>query len=336
MFEVVPWPTPTSATTDATPMMTPSIVSAARSRLVRRRESASRSSSKSAHATTRPSRRWIWRVGRGGDLGVVGDEDDRPAGVVELVEQRHDLGAGMAVEVAGRLVGQDQRGFGDDRPGDGDALLLAAGQLGRLVVEAVAEPEPLERRAGRAPARFDRETRPGRGAASRRCRAPSSAAAGCTTGRRTRWSGCGRAARLVVVEVGDRRAGEAVLPGRRAVQAAEDVHHRGLARAGRPDDREELPGMHLEADVGEGRHLHVPHLVGPADAVERDDRLGHRSVPVSNTDRRCRRAGRRSRPAPDRRRGWPRPPNPPVALSFPVCAVGGRRSPPPGPRPGRS
>ena len=99
--------------------------------------------------TIRPSRRWIWRLGRGGDLGVVGDEDDRPARGVELVEERHDLGAGVAVEVAGRLVGEDERRLGDERPGDGDALLLAAGQLGRLVVEAVAQAEPLER--GRRP-----------------------------------------------------------------------------------------------------------------------------------------------------------------------------------------
>ena len=33
MLDVVPWPTPTSATTEATPMITPSIVRAARSRL---------------------------------------------------------------------------------------------------------------------------------------------------------------------------------------------------------------------------------------------------------------------------------------------------------------
>src|SRR3954451_2319521 len=38
MLDVVPWPTPTRATTDATPMTTPSIVRAARRRLVRRRE----------------------------------------------------------------------------------------------------------------------------------------------------------------------------------------------------------------------------------------------------------------------------------------------------------
>ena len=35
-----------------------------------------------------------------------------------------------------------------------------------------------------------------------------------------------------------------------------------------------------EADVVEGGHLDVAHLVGPADPIEIDDRLGHRSVPV--------------------------------------------------------
>ena len=185
MFDVVPWPTPTRATTEATPMMTPSIVRAARSRLVRRRDSARRSSSRMLMPTTRPSRRWIWRLADRGDLGVVGDEHDRPAGGVELVEQGHDVGAGVAVEVAGRLVGEDERGLGDERPGDRDALLLAAGQLGRLVVEAIAHARAARARPSRAP-RGRGATRPGRGAASRRCRARSCAAAGCTTGRRTR------------------------------------------------------------------------------------------------------------------------------------------------------
>ena len=104
--------------------------------------------------TTRPSRRWIWRPAASATSAVVGDQDDRAARRVELVEEGHDLGARMAVEVAGRLVGEDQRGFGDERAGDGDALLLAAGQLGRLVVEPVAQPEALERR--RRPARSAR------------------------------------------------------------------------------------------------------------------------------------------------------------------------------------
>ena len=43
-----------------------------------------------------------------GDLGVVGDEDDGPARGVELAEQREDLGAGVAVEVARGLVREDR------------------------------------------------------------------------------------------------------------------------------------------------------------------------------------------------------------------------------------
>ena len=43
------------------------------------------------------------------------------------------------VEVAGRLVGQDDVGVVDQRPGDGHALLLAAGELRGPVVEPVAQ-----------------------------------------------------------------------------------------------------------------------------------------------------------------------------------------------------
>ena len=47
----------------------------------------------------------------------------------ELEEERHDRVAGGLVEVAGGLVGEDQAGAGGERPADGDALLLAAGEL---------------------------------------------------------------------------------------------------------------------------------------------------------------------------------------------------------------
>ena len=64
----------------------------------------------------------------------------------------------VAVEVAGRLVGDDQRRIGDQRPRDRHALLLAAGQLVRVVVRAVGKPD--QRRAR------DRRARGARGATS--------------------------------------------------------------------------------------------------------------------------------------------------------------------------
>ena len=50
-----------------------------------------------------------------------------------------DLAAGARVEVAGRLVGEHDRRPRDERAGDRHALLLAAGELGRAVAEALRE-----------------------------------------------------------------------------------------------------------------------------------------------------------------------------------------------------
>ncbi|ELZ29211.1 putative hydrolase [Halosimplex carlsbadense 2-9-1] len=78
----------------------------------------------------------------------MGDQQDGVAGLVQLGEEIHDLRARLGVDVAGRLVGQQQCGVGRQRAGDGDALALAARQLRGAVVEAVAEADPREQVRG--------------------------------------------------------------------------------------------------------------------------------------------------------------------------------------------
>ena len=87
-------------------------------------------------------------------VDVVGDEHDRLAQLAlqpqELVLQRaaHDR-----VDGAERLVHQQHGRVGGERPGDADALLLAAGELARVAVGhrrvEADELEQLERRAAR-------------------------------------------------------------------------------------------------------------------------------------------------------------------------------------------
>ena len=78
-------------------------------------------------------------AGVGGGDRVVGDHHD---GLAEVAHggghERQDLGGGVRVQVAGRLVGEDDLGPLDQRPGHRDPLLLAAGELRRLVVQPVA------------------------------------------------------------------------------------------------------------------------------------------------------------------------------------------------------
>src|SRR5439155_13350629 len=68
------------------------------------------------------------------DVVLVGDQNDSVACPLQPVEQVHDFDAGSRVQVAGRLVGQDDGGMVHQGAGDGDALALPAGELGRLVI----------------------------------------------------------------------------------------------------------------------------------------------------------------------------------------------------------
>ena len=75
-------------------------------------------------------------------LIVSDQEDGRPLGTVRHApEQLQDRLAGFGVERGGRLVGEDQRRVIDERPGDGDPLLLAPRERCRQVVDPLAQPE---------------------------------------------------------------------------------------------------------------------------------------------------------------------------------------------------
>jgi hypothetical protein len=73
---------------------------------------------------------------RGDDVGVVGGHHHGDAELVDPQEQLDDLPADQRVEVAGRLVGDDQARVVDEGPGDRRPLLLAAGERRRAAARA--------------------------------------------------------------------------------------------------------------------------------------------------------------------------------------------------------
>src|SRR5438309_6052631 len=60
------------------------------------------------------------------DIGFMRDHNDRIAALIEILEQRHDFLTGFGIEIAGRLVGQNDGWLGDQRAGDGHPLPLTA------------------------------------------------------------------------------------------------------------------------------------------------------------------------------------------------------------------
>ncbi len=213
-------------------------------------------------------------LGELGDVGVVGDEHDRPPLVVERLENRDDLLRGVRVEVAGRLVGEQDGRIVHQAAGDGDALLLAARQLRRGVVPALRQAHPLE-----APAR----PRPAFGVGHVGLRRVEQRQLDVLegVGARQQVEVLEHEADLVVadlgaavaVEVRDLDAVEHVAAGGRPVETADDVHQRRLAGAGRTHDRHELAAVDVERDAVQGAHLRPAHAVDAVQVADADDRL---------------------------------------------------------------
>jgi hypothetical protein len=72
----------------------------------------------------------------------MGHEHKRRA--VAAAEGKHelyDLPACRAVKIAGRLVGQQKPGLGNERAGERHTLLFATRQLGRIMLESGSQPD---------------------------------------------------------------------------------------------------------------------------------------------------------------------------------------------------
>ena len=109
-------------------------------------------------------------------LGLIGlllivrhHHDRRLVLAAERLEDPHHLVTHLRVEVAGRLVGEQDARASDDGAGDGDALLLSARELRREVMDARRKAHAVERRDSQlCAARCS--TSSGRAAGSARCR----------------------------------------------------------------------------------------------------------------------------------------------------------------------
>ena len=84
-----------------------------------------------------------------GPLGGTQIMDDHQNGFAELavqpLDQVENFLRGNLIEIAGRFVGHQYRRIGGDSPGDGDPLLLTAGELTQVVVYTIDESNHAER-----------------------------------------------------------------------------------------------------------------------------------------------------------------------------------------------
>ena len=69
----------------------------------------------------------------------MGDEDNRAAHAMHLLENLHDFLGGFGIEVAGRLIGHDDVRVIDERPRNRDPLPLTTRQFIGLMARPVSK-----------------------------------------------------------------------------------------------------------------------------------------------------------------------------------------------------
>ena len=79
-----------------------------------------------------------------GGVGVVRDHDDRAPVLVKLVEVAHHLLTCIAVEIARRLIGQDDLRIVGERPRERDTLLLPLTHFRRTVIGSIGQADTVE------------------------------------------------------------------------------------------------------------------------------------------------------------------------------------------------
>ncbi len=75
---------------------------------------------------------------------IVRHHHHRATAAVQLGEHLHDAVTAGAIQVPGGFIRQDQQRIVDQGAGDGHALLLPAGELGRFMATAFLQPHPFE------------------------------------------------------------------------------------------------------------------------------------------------------------------------------------------------
>ena len=176
----------------------------------------------------------------------MGDHDHK-AVFGHLLQQLHHLNAGVAVQCAGRLVGQQDVGVIDQCAGDGHTLHLAAGHFAGVLVQLIAQSHLLQRLGGAALALCARDAGNGQG----QLHVGQNGLMGDQVVA-LEHKADGVVAVGVPIAVGVLFGGDpvddkvtAVVP----IQAADDVQQGGLTGAGGAQDGDEFAVAQVQADI---------------------------------------------------------------------------------------
>ncbi len=213
-------------------------------------------------------------------FGIVSDHHDGLAEVfIELAQKRKNGFGAFRIEIAGRLIGEHDFRFADDGARERDALLLAAGKLRRLVIQAALEAqqvgddfEAVRIETISVDVLGERDVvigvESGQKIEALKYEADFVAAQKGS-------GGIAHGGKVVAIEQ------HASARGLR--ETAHHVEHGGFSAAGRSHDGKKFAGHHFHVDSAEGRGFHFSGTVGLPEIFCFEYRLQRRSCACKRT-----------------------------------------------------
>lgn len=208
-----------------------------------------------------------------GDILFVRDQNDGVAVLMKFIKKEHDFVARGRIQVAGRFIGQEDGGPVDQSARDGDTLTLTAREFIGLMGHAVAQSDLLEDLGRDLTALVSGDSGIDerqlhvvkRGAARQKIKSLKNEADFLIAD----------IGQLIVIHIADRFAVEDEYPGSGRIQAAQDIHERGFARAAGAHDGHVFAPGDLQADSAQGVDDLRAHVIALADILQLNQSFGH-------------------------------------------------------------
>jgi hypothetical protein len=175
----------------------------------------------------------------------------------------------LRVEVARRLVGEQQRRLVDERPRDRDTLLLAAGELIRMMLGPIGEAhrrQRIHRQLASLRRRLHGTRIQQRHLDVLHRRRPRQQIEALEDEPDLRIA---NVRQLIARQLRDIAPVQHERARRRTIETAEDVHHRRFPRSRRPRDRDKLSRLDLERDPAQRMHGVLAERVGLGELLNR-------------------------------------------------------------------
>ncbi len=215
-------------------------------------------------------------IGVAGNLAVMGNENNGMAIIMQFFEDLHDLLAAGPVEGSGRFVGEDDVAAVHQGPGDGNPLLLPAGQLAGPMVEPVGHPQPPQQQRGMGPPTalvdtgIDRRDldifKGGEGGEQMVALEDEAEVLPAQIGQ------------VVRLQFPGFLAGYPIAAAARPVETADDIHQGRFAGTGRADDGDHFSGGDGQVNILQDAQQSAAGEILPADAAQFKQGPGHHRI----------------------------------------------------------